>query len=135
MILQVRQVNSMINLTDYLVIDLLYGKSLEIGAKSDTPLLMPDESLNLVDVHSGSNTEGYESMSETMHGLFKGSGDIEYTADNALVFLPDWDPVDSSTDDRVNSLWLVASRENSPGLVARYHLDYPYWGFSEIEEG
>lgn len=66
-------------------------------------------------------------------GLFKGSGDIEYTADNALVFLPDWDPVDSSADDRENSLWLVASRENAPGLVARYHLDYPFWGFSEVE--
>lgn len=65
-------------------------------------------------------------------GLFKGSGDIEYTADNALVFLPDWDPVDSSAKDRVNSLWLVASRENSPGLVARYHLDYPFWGFTEV---
>ncbi len=67
-------------------------------------------------------------------GLFKGSGDIEYTADNALVFLPDWDPVDSSTADRVNSLWLVASRENSPGLVARYHLDYPFWGFTEMKD-
>ncbi len=67
-------------------------------------------------------------------GLFKGSGDIEYTADNALVFLPDWDPVDSSTDNRVNSLWLVASREHSPGLVARYHLDYPFWGFTEVAE-
>ncbi|MBU0682530.1 MAG: AAA family ATPase [Proteobacteria bacterium] len=67
-------------------------------------------------------------------GLFKGSGDIEYTADNALVFLPDWDPVDSRTDNRVNSLWLVASREHSPGLVARYHLDYPYWGFRELDD-
>ncbi len=67
-------------------------------------------------------------------GLFKGSGDIEYTADNAMVFLPDWDPVDSRTDNRVNSLWLVASRENSPGLVARYHLDYPFWGFSEMKD-
>jgi replicative DNA helicase len=28
---------------------------------------------------------------------------------------------------------LVASRENSPGLIARYRLDYPYWGFTEIE--
>ncbi|MDR9500199.1 MAG: DnaB-like helicase C-terminal domain-containing protein [Desulfurivibrionaceae bacterium] len=67
-------------------------------------------------------------------GMFKGSGDIEYTADNALVFLPDWDPVDSRTANRVNSLWLVASRENSPGLVARYHLDYPFWGFRERAE-
>jgi replicative DNA helicase len=67
-------------------------------------------------------------------GLFKGSGDIEYTADNALVFLPDWDPVDSRTDKRANSLWLVASREHSPGLVARYQLDYPYWGFTEVKD-
>ncbi|MDA3971309.1 MAG: AAA family ATPase [Desulfobulbaceae bacterium] len=67
-------------------------------------------------------------------GWFKGSGDIEYTADNALVFAPDWDPVNSSMDSRVNSLWLVASREHSPGLLGNYHLDYPYWGFSELEE-
>ncbi|MEN8139708.1 MAG: DnaB-like helicase C-terminal domain-containing protein [Thermodesulfobacteriota bacterium] len=67
-------------------------------------------------------------------GLFKGSGDIEYTADNALVFLPDWDPVDSlAPSERVNKLWLVASREHSPGLVADYRLDYPYWGFVEKE--
>ncbi len=65
-------------------------------------------------------------------GWFKGSGDIEYTADNALVFAPDWDPVNSTMDSRVNSLWLVASREHSPGLLAKYHLDYPYWGFSEL---
>ena len=66
-------------------------------------------------------------------GWFKGSGDIEYTADNALVFAPDWDPVNSTMDSRVNSLWLVASREHSPGLLAKYHLDYPYWGFTELE--
>ena len=65
-------------------------------------------------------------------GWFKGSGDIEYTADNALVFAPDWDPVNSTMDSRVNSLWLVASREHSPGLLGKYHLDYPYWGFSEL---
>ncbi|MBU0479517.1 MAG: AAA family ATPase [Proteobacteria bacterium] len=65
-------------------------------------------------------------------GMFKGSGDIEYTADNALVFLPEWDPVKQSAEsERVNSLWLVASREHSPGLVARYRFDYPYWGFLE----
>lgn len=67
-------------------------------------------------------------------GLFKGSGDIEYTADNAMVFLPDWDAVTNNADNRVNSLWLVASRENPPGLVARYHLDFPYWGFSELQD-
>lgn len=68
-------------------------------------------------------------------GLFKDSGDIEYTADNAMIFLPEWEPIDiKEGTERVNSLWLVASRENSPGLIARYHLDFPYWGFSEIEE-
>ncbi len=67
-------------------------------------------------------------------GLFKGSGDIEYTADNAMVFLPDWDAVDSPPgNERVNSLWLVASREQSPGLVGKYQLDFPYWGFKEVE--
>lgn len=65
-------------------------------------------------------------------GSFKGTGDIEYSADNALVMLPSWDPFDSGPlDQRVNSLWLVASREHSPGKVADYRLDYPYWGFEE----
>jgi len=35
--------------------------------------------------------------------------------------------------ERINALWLVASRENSPGLIAKYRLDFPYWGFTEIE--
>ena len=65
-------------------------------------------------------------------GSFKGTGDIEYSADNALVLLPSWDPFDSGPlAQRVNSLWLVASREHSPGKVADYRLDYPYWGFEE----
>jgi len=65
-------------------------------------------------------------------GLFKDSSDIEYTADNAMVFLPEWDPVEiKAGTERVNSLWLVASRENSPGLIAKYRLDFPYWGFIE----
>ena len=69
-------------------------------------------------------------------GLFKDSSDIEYTADNAMVFLPDWDAVDiKAGTERINSLWLVASRENSPGLIAKYRLVFPYWGFSEIEGG
>jgi replicative DNA helicase len=67
-------------------------------------------------------------------GLFKDSGDIEYTADNAMIFLPEWEPIDIKKDsERFNSLWLVASRENSPGLISRYKLDFPYWGFSEVE--
>lgn len=65
-------------------------------------------------------------------GSFKGSGDIEYSADNAMVLLPDWDPFDSGPlDQRTNSLWLVASREHSPGRIAEYRLDYPFWGFEE----
>jgi len=65
-------------------------------------------------------------------GLFKGSGDIEYTADNALIFLPDWQAAEMRPGaERVNALWLVASREYSPGLIARYRLDFPFWGFTE----
>ncbi len=66
-------------------------------------------------------------------GVFKGSGDIEYSADNAMVLLPDWDHMQSDMARRVNKLWLVGSREHSPGLVGEYVLDYPYWGFLEEE--
>ena len=74
------------------------------------------------------------SYKETPHmGVFKGSGDIEYSADNALVLFPDWDQQHAETGaERNNNLWLVASREHSPGLVAGYRLDYPYWGFREF---
>jgi replicative DNA helicase len=66
-------------------------------------------------------------------GNFKESGDIEYSADNAMVFLPDWDPFDSiSTDERRGVLWLVASREGNPGKVAEFVLEYPFWGFREV---
>jgi KaiC/GvpD/RAD55 family RecA-like ATPase len=65
-------------------------------------------------------------------GSFKESGDIEYSADNAMILQPDWDPVDPiSESERLNSLWMVASRENSPGKIGTYQLDYPYWGFKE----
>ncbi len=73
------------------------------------------------------------SYQDTPHmGVFKGSGDIEYSADNALVLFPEgnWQGGDQR-DERNNNLWLVASREHSPGLVAGYRLDFPYWGFSE----
>ena len=74
------------------------------------------------------------SYKETPHmGVFKGSGDIEYSADNALVLHPEWDQHDSSSSERKNNLWLVASREYSPGLVSSYLLDYPYWGFIETK--
>lgn len=74
-----------------------------------------------------------KSYKETPHlGVFKGSGDIEYSADNAMVLYPDWDPLISVADrKRRNKLWLVASREHSPGLIAEYEVDYPYWGFVE----
>ncbi|MDX1777054.1 MAG: DnaB-like helicase C-terminal domain-containing protein, partial [Desulfobulbales bacterium] len=68
-------------------------------------------------------------------GLFKDSSDIEYTADNAMVFLPEWEPINIKAEtERLNALWLVASRENSPGLITRFRLDFPYWGFSEVEK-
>ncbi|MFO7783200.1 MAG: DnaB-like helicase C-terminal domain-containing protein [Desulfatiglandales bacterium] len=63
---------------------------------------------------------------------FKESGDIEYSADNAMILVPHWDPLDPvSTAERKSGLWLVASRENSPGRIAEYVLEYPYWGFRE----
>lgn len=66
-------------------------------------------------------------------GAFKESGDIEYSADNAIILQPNWDLLDPlSTRERRNTLWLVASRENSPGRVAEYVLDYPFWGFREV---
>jgi hypothetical protein len=68
-------------------------------------------------------------------GAFKGSGDIEYSADNAMVLLPQWDPFsDAPPEQRQNALWLVASREHTPGLIGSYQLDYPFWGFTEINE-
>lgn len=74
--------------------------------------------------------DGYADMPHM--GMFKGSGDIEYSADNAFIFTPGWDPLRPVPDQqRKNKLWLVASREHTPGLVAEYALDYPYWGFVE----
>ncbi len=66
-------------------------------------------------------------------GLFKASGDIEYSADSAMIFVPDWDPVDPvSIEDRTSTLWMVASRENTPGKIATYSLQYPFWEFKEL---
>ncbi len=73
---------------------------------------------------------GYNRMPDL--GSFKESGDIEYSADNAIILQPNWDLLDPlSTTVRESSLWLVASRENSPGKIADYVLDFPYWGFAE----
>jgi len=74
------------------------------------------------------------SYRETPHlGIFKGSGDIEYSADNAMVLYPRVAQSNGDGNDAMtgNTLWLVASREHSPGRVADYLLDYPYWGFTE----
>ena len=66
-------------------------------------------------------------------GSFKESGDIEYSADNALILQPNWNLLDAlSTQERKSTLWLVASRENSPGKVGEYMLDFPFWGFKEL---
>jgi replicative DNA helicase len=67
-------------------------------------------------------------------GSFKESGDIEYSADNALILVPSADPLKeaASPEGRKSTLWLVASRESNPGRVAEYLLDYPYWGFKEL---
>jgi replicative DNA helicase len=65
-------------------------------------------------------------------GSFKESGEIEYSADNAMILMPDWDPLEPiSSQERKNTLWLVASRENSPGKIAEYIMEYPFWGFRE----
>jgi len=66
-------------------------------------------------------------------GVFKGSGDIEYSADNAMVLYPDIleNPGAAGREGMTNTLWLVASREHSPGRVAGYRQDYPFWGFTE----
>jgi len=66
---------------------------------------------------------------------FKESGDIEYTADNALMMTTQgsvYDREDGDETGRVVHLWLVISREMSPGKVADYQVEYPFWGFREL---
>ncbi|MBN1102714.1 MAG: AAA family ATPase [Deltaproteobacteria bacterium] len=67
-------------------------------------------------------------------GSFKESGDIEYSADNALILAPSSGPLSESVapEGRKSALWIAASRENNPGKVADYALEYPYWGFREM---
>jgi replicative DNA helicase len=49
-----------------------------------------------------------------------------------MILAPEWDPLASiPSDEKRSVLWLVASRENSPGKVAEYVLEYPFWGFRE----
>ena len=64
---------------------------------------------------------------------FKESGDIEYSADNAFILMPNWDPLSPTVaSQRTSNLWIVASREANPGKVAEYELDYPFWRFKEL---
>ena len=65
---------------------------------------------------------------------FKESGDIEYTADNALIMTTRGSVYDKDGGDagRTVHLWLVASREMSPGRVGEYEVEFPYWGFKEL---
>ncbi|MGB5986117.1 MAG: DnaB-like helicase C-terminal domain-containing protein, partial [Desulfobacterales bacterium] len=68
-------------------------------------------------------------------GDFKESGDIEYSADNAMILLPGGDFLRASPEEpRSAVLWIVASRENIPGKVADYQLEYPYWRFQEVSQ-
>jgi KaiC/GvpD/RAD55 family RecA-like ATPase len=72
-------------------------------------------------------------LEEPHLGVFKGSGDIEYSADNAMVLHPSLAKggAPAGSAGKGNTLCLVASREHSPGRVADYRLDFPYWGFME----
>jgi replicative DNA helicase len=79
-----------------------------------------------------SREEGHYSEKPDL-ASFKESGDIEYSADNAMILMPDWDPLDTiSPEEKKSTLWTVASRESSPGKVAGYLLDFPFWGFREL---
>jgi replicative DNA helicase len=80
-----------------------------------------------------SRGEGGRYSKEPDLGSFKESGDIEYSADNAMILMPNWDTVDPiSKTERKSVLYVVASRENSPGKIATYVLEYPFWGFKEL---
>lgn len=73
---------------------------------------------------------GYGEMPDL--SSFKESGDIEYSADNAFILMPNWDPLSpSAASRRTSDLWIVASRESNPGRVTEYELDYPFWRFKE----
>ncbi len=72
-------------------------------------------------------------LEEPHLGVFKGSGDIEYSADNAMVLHPTAPERGGAAGSagKGNTLCLVASREHSPGRIANYCQDFPYWGFTE----
>lgn len=66
---------------------------------------------------------------------FKESGDIEYTADNAIIMTTQgsvYDQEEEGDSGRSVHVWLVASREMSPGKVGDYVVEFPYWGFREL---
>ena len=66
---------------------------------------------------------------------FKESGDIEYSADNAMILLPTRHTLTTTLEaPRSAALWIVASRENVPGKVGEYQLEYPYWRFLEMQD-
>jgi replicative DNA helicase len=92
-----------------------------------------EQNVSFLVISELSRDEGGRYSEKPDLGSFKESGDIEYSADNAMILSPDWDPLDPfSKEERKGTLWLVASRENSPGKVAEYLLDYPFWGFKEL---
>ena len=92
-----------------------------------------EQNVSFLVVSELSRGEGGHYSEKPDLGSFKESGDIEYSADNAMILFPDWNSLDpiSSKNERKNTLWLAASRENSPGKIAEYMLDYPFWGFRE----
>ena len=92
-----------------------------------------EQNVSFLVISELSRGEGGKYSEKPDLGSFKESGDIEYSADNAMILSPDWDPLDAiSSKERKNTLWLVASRESSPGKIAEYILDFPFWGFREI---
>ena len=92
-----------------------------------------DQNVSFLVVSELSRGEGGRYDEKLDLGSFKESGDIEYSADNAMILAPNWDPLEPfQSGERKSTLWLVASRENNPGKIAEYVLDYPYWGFREI---
>lgn len=93
-----------------------------------------DQNVSFLVISELSRGEGGHYDEKPDLGSFKESGDIEYSADNALILVPSSDPLKeaASPEGRKSLLWIVASRENRPGRVAEYLLDYPYWGFKEL---